>query len=104
MSMNHVGADVGGDFGEAPRGRTHLGNLTDHGQAVGKALDRRRPEELPVINGLVGVKLRRVLGRRQMERLPAPRTLVCENRQRAKDVAALQRQRMVENVKDAHTG
>jgi len=43
-----------------------------------------------------------MLAARQQRRLPPERTLLIDDAERAKHIAALQRQRMVENVQNSH--
>jgi hypothetical protein len=76
--------------------------LAKPGQLGGNAGRHWRPEELPLSDPLTRRPRRIMLAARQQQRLPPHCALLVDNTESAIDIAALQRQRMVEYVQDPH--
>ena len=76
-----------------------LANPRQSGDKPGR---HRGPQKLPFADPLACGSRRVMLAARQQHRFPAQRALVVDDRQGAIDIAAVQRQRMVEDVQNPH--
>ena len=100
MGVQDIGLDDWDDLVEPGLGCRHFGPFAQHRQVD---LSRCRVAvKHSVIDGfliLIGLGMAR---RRQVMGSPAETALLGQQRQRAERIAALQRDRMIENVKNSH--
>src|SRR5450432_4180786 len=101
VSMQDVGTYRARHFFETPRRCAHLRHFPDAGQAVKRAWFPRRSVEMKTVDVFFQCAGHGMLRTRHMERLPAQAPLLAQDRTRAERVAALERDRMVENMQDA---
>ena len=80
-------------------GSTHQAQFVDAG---GPRFRHRAAVETQAVDVLDVVRGRPLLGRSQVERLPAQRTLLTQDGRSAEGVAAVQRNGVIEDVEDAH--
>jgi len=100
MGMQKIRFQDGNDFVEPRFGRCHFGALAQHRKRC--AARRLCPVENPSVDGFFRQIRFGVARGRQMMRLPPEPPLFGQERQRAERIAALQRDRMIENVENAH--
>ena len=101
MGLYHVRSYSARDFLETPRGSSHQAHFPD-ARKVGEPpwLPKRSIKTKPV-DLFLGCTGNKVLGTRQLECIPAQSALLAQDRSGAKGVAALQWERVIENVEDA---
>ena len=101
MGVDDVGLDLAGDFFQAPAQCLHQGDFAAHRQVSQQPGAARRAVKMQAIDVFFSGLGRALLGRGDVKRLPAQRALLAQQRRRAKGVAAVQRNGVVENVQDA---
>ena len=101
MGMQDVRPHLLDHLGDPPAHGRHQPQFADSRQLRSSVGVERSAEEMPVVDRLLGDRRRTLLRRSEMEGLPAAPTLLAQQGERAKRVAAMQRQRMVEDVEDA---
>src|SRR6516164_4099856 len=102
MGMEDLGTQFADHLIDAPTEVIDNSQFAKPGHPSGRPFWHRRPQKFPVANSLPRWSRRIMLAARQQKRLPAQRPLLVDDPERAIDIAALQRQRMVEYVEDPH--
>src|SRR4051812_16406777 len=80
----------------------HRLDLSESRHSFKQSARRRRAIEMPTVHLFVICRHRSLLGTGEMKRLPTQRPLLFENRERAKSITAMQRNRVIENMQYAH--
>src|SRR6185369_114884 len=102
MRMNHIGLRRRNHGSEPSSQLANDIELIQHGQSCQRPAARIDALELESIDCFGRRRARAVLRAGDLRRLQAERALLAQDRLAAERVAALHRQRMIQNVKDAH--
>src|SRR5579863_10233906 len=100
--MQYVGPDVANDLVEPPAKIADDFQLADSWQFSREPRRRRRTQKFPVADPLARRPRCIMLAACQQHWVPAECPLLINDAESAVNVAALQRQRMIEDVKYAH--
>ena len=95
MGVDQIGFELVDQLAHARGGQAHL---RDESCALG----RRRAVEAQTVGVFFGLRAEALLGCGEVEGLPAQRRLLAQDGRRAEGIAAVQWQRMIEDVQDAH--
>ena len=98
MGVQNLRLDLADDLVQAAAEIADDLELAHPGQPGAEAARHPRAQIFPVADSLARRSRRVVLAARQQHRLPAEGPLLVDDAERAKDVAALQRRRMIEDV------
>jgi hypothetical protein len=104
MGVQYLRANLADHFIEPPVEVADDRKLANPRQPGGEPGRHPGPQKLPFTDALARRSRRVMLAARQQYRLPAQRPLLVYNAEGAIDIAALERQRMVEDVKYPHQG
>jgi len=99
MRVQHIGLQLARELLQPRLGGTHQAQLVDAG---GPRFGHRAAVEAQAIDVLDVSRYLALLGRGQVKRLPAQRTLLTQDGRSAEGVAAVQRNGVIEDVEDAH--
>src|SRR6266702_3852813 len=102
MRMQELRSDALCDVFQPARERAHHRELRQTRQSAQALAVMRCAQEMPSVHGLVELLAAALLRPGEMGRLPSQPSLLLQYRQRAERVSAVQRQRMVEDVEEAH--
>src|SRR5574340_1275395 len=100
--MQNMGPYVLDDLLDAVGGFTHQLDLCESRNTFKQPARRQRAIEMPAVHLFFVSRHQPLFRAGKMERFPAQRSLLLEDRQCAESVAAVQRNRMIENMQDAH--
>jgi hypothetical protein len=101
MRVQHIGLQPANELVDAGGGGAHFVQVNADARRRGqRARPRSRAQEAPAVDHLFVLGRAGTVARRgQRQRLPAPRKLLPQDFERAKAVAAVQRQRVIEHMK-----
>ena len=102
VGVQHVRLDLRDDLGQAPGESVDDFLLAQHRQFRQRALRFRGTEEVQAVDRLFQHVAGMLLGAGDVEGFPAERALFAQDRAGTEGITAVQRDRVVEDVKDAH--
>ena len=102
MGVQHVGLESFRELDQPAARRGHLGQIGDARKPGYDAGAHHRAVKRPAVHLVDCTVARRMTRRRELERFPAERALLPQDCSRAKCIAAVQRERMVEEVQHPH--
>ena len=102
MYMQQLRLDPLRDSGQPARERAHHHELRDRRQSRQPLAFERCAEEMPALYRLFQMLATLLLRAGEMRCFPPEALLLLQYRQRAERITAVQRQRMIEDMQDAH--